>query len=279
MKILRYAAFTLDGSGGNPAGVVLDAEGMTDVEMQSIAAEIGYSESAFLGTAASDQPVALRYFSPRAEVSFCGHATIATAVALAARDGLGPLRFATPVGEIPVATAIDANGEVIATLTSVPTTSTPASTTQVADTLAALRWGADDLDPRFPPHVAFGGEHHLVLATATRARLADLDYDFVALDAVMAREHWITVALVHAESPGVFAARNPFPPGGVVEDPATGAAAAAFGGYLRDLDLTAAGEPFTILQGAEIGRPSRLIVTPLRTGEVRVAGNGAEILS
>ena len=279
MKILRYAAFTLDGNGGNPAGVVLDAEGMTDVEMQSIAAEIGYSESAFLGTAAGDQPVALRYFSPRAEVSFCGHATIATAVALAARDGVGPLRFATPVGEIPVATAIDADGEVIATLTSVPTTSTPAGTAQVADTLAALRWSADELDPRFPPHVAFGGEHHLVLAAATRARLADLDYDFAALDAVMARERWITVALVHAESPGVFAARNPFPPGGVVEDPATGAAAAAFGGYLRDLDLAATGEPFTILQGAEIGRPSRLIVTPLLTGEVRVAGTGAEIPS
>ncbi len=277
MKILRYAAFTLDGSGGNPAGVVLDAQGLTDVEMQSIAAEIGYSESAFLGPTTDTGPVPLRYFSPRAEVSFCGHATIATAVALAARNGTGPLRFATPVGEIPVATAIDGDGGVLATLTSVPTTSAPANAAQVSDTLAALRWKADELDPRFPPHVAFGGEHHLVLATATRARLADLDYDFAALDAVMGREGWITVALVHAESPGIFAARNPFPPGGVVEDPATGAAAAAFGGYLRDLGLAAAGEPFTILQGAEIGRPSRLTVTPLRTGEVRVAGNAAEI--
>jgi PhzF family phenazine biosynthesis protein len=161
----------------------------------------------------------------------------------------------------------------------VPTTSTPASAAQVADTLAALRWSADDLDARFPPHVAFAGEHHLVLAAATRARLADLDYDFAALDAVMAREQWITVALVHADAPGVYAARNPFPPGGVVEDPATGAAAAAFGGYLRDLDLATPGQPFTILQGAEIGRPSRLTVTPLHTGEVRVAGNAAEIVS
>ena len=279
MRILRYAAFTLDGRGGNPAGVVLDAEGMTDLEMQSVAAEVGYSESAFLGATGDTGVVALRYFSPRAEVPFCGHATIATAVALAERNGAGPLRFATPVGEIPVATAIDGNGDVVATLTSVMTRSTPASPALVHDTLAALRWHKADLDPGFPPHVAFGGAHHLVLATATRERLAELDYDFAALDEIMAREGWTTVALVHAESPGIYAARNPFPPGGVVEDPATGAAAAAFGGYLRDLGLAVAGDPFTVLQGAEIGRPSLLTVTPLRTGEVRVAGGAAAIRS
>jgi PhzF family phenazine biosynthesis protein len=277
MTVLRYAAFTLDGAGGNPAGVALDAAGLTDVEMLAIAADLGYSESAFLGPAGADGARSLRYFSPRAEVSFCGHATIATAVALAARDGAGPVRFATPVGEIPVDTTVDDTGEIVATLTSVATSTKPATERQVGDALAALHWEAADLDPRFPPHVAFGGEHHLVLAPASRQRLADLDYDFTALDAMMAREHWITVALVYPETPLLFHARNPFPPGGIVEDPATGAAAAAFGGYLRDLGLITAGEPFTILQGEDMGRPSRLTVTPLSTGQVRVGGSGAEI--
>jgi PhzF family phenazine biosynthesis protein len=277
MTTLRYAAFTMDGAGGNPAGVVLDAAGMTDVEMQAVAAELGYSESAFVGAMAGDGTRSLRYFSPRAEVPFCGHATIATAVALASRYGVAPLRFATPVGEISVDTAIDDRGDIVATLTSVATSSTRASAAQVADTLSALRWTVADLDPRFPPHVAFGGAHHLVLAAATRERLAGLDYDFAALDAVMARERWITVALVFAEAPTLFHARNPFPPGGIVEDPATGAAAAAFGGYLRDLGLIAVGEPFTILQGADMGRPSRLTVTALSSGQVSVAGSGAEI--
>src|SRR5664279_1357699 len=221
----------------------------------------------------------IRYFSPRAEVAFCGHATIATGVALAVRNGAGSLRFATPVGIIPVDTAVDERGEVVATLTSVATSTTAATDTQVRDTLTALRWAAADLDPRFPPHVAYGGEHHLVLAAARRDRLADLDYDFAALDAITAREKWITVALVSADAPDVFHARNPFPAGGVVEDPATGAAAAAFGGYLRDLGAAETGVPFTILQGEDMGRASRLTVTPLQTGHVRVGGSGAQILT
>jgi predicted PhzF superfamily epimerase YddE/YHI9 len=84
MDVLRYAAFTSDPGGGNPAGVVLDAGGLDGAEMQAIAADVGYSETAFLTAKAGEvQPV--RYFSPKAEVPFCGHATVATAVALAER--------------------------------------------------------------------------------------------------------------------------------------------------------------------------------------------------
>jgi PhzF family phenazine biosynthesis protein len=279
MTVLRYAAFTRDGSGGNPAGIVLDADGMTEAQMLSVAADVGYSETAFVSRATEDGARPIRYFSSRAEVAFCGHATIATGVALAVRNGAGSLRFATPVGIIPVDTAVDERGDVIATLTSVATSTTAATDTQVREAITALRWTAADLDPRFPPHVAYGGEHHLVLAAATRERLADLDYDFAALDVLTAREKWITVALVYADSLDVVHARNPFPPGGVVEDPATGAAAAAFGGYLRDLGMIEAGATFTILQGEDMGRPSRLVVTPLPTGQVRVGGSGAEISS
>ena len=80
MDILRYTAFSSDPADGNPAGVVLDATGATDAEMRAVAAEVGFSETAYLfprGGGAFD----LRYFSPLAEVPFCGHATIATAVA------------------------------------------------------------------------------------------------------------------------------------------------------------------------------------------------------
>ena len=92
-----------DPRGGNPAGVVLDAGGMTDDEMQRIAAEVDYAETAFV-TGFEDGIHVIRYFSPIAEVPFCGHATIATAVAIAERDGVGEIRFLTPVGEIPIVT-------------------------------------------------------------------------------------------------------------------------------------------------------------------------------
>src|SRR3954466_13499297 len=101
--VLRYAAFTDDPSAGNPAGVVLDAGGMSPEEMQAIAAEVGYSESAFVESAERDREYTVRYYSPLAEVAFCGHATIAAAVALGEE---GELVFNTREGPV----AISAGG-------------------------------------------------------------------------------------------------------------------------------------------------------------------------
>src|SRR4051812_6288611 len=100
--ILHYTAFSDTPDGGNPAGVVLDASALYDAEMQRIAADLGYSESAFVRSR-TDGGYDVRYFSPAMEVPFCGHATIATAVALAERDGAGPLTFHTMAGGVPAA--------------------------------------------------------------------------------------------------------------------------------------------------------------------------------
>ena len=278
-EILRYTAFSADSAGGNPAGVVLDAAALDDAAMLATAAEVGYSETAFVTEA--DQAARrfrLRYFSPLAEVAFCGHATVATAVALAERIGPGPLAFDTPVGEIALDTSVAPGGPVTATLTSVPTRSRPASEAEVHASLAALRWSPEDLDPALPPHVAFGGNEHLVLAAATRERLAALDYDFDALAKVMHRHGWTTLQLVWRETRELFHARDPFPIGGVTEDPATGAAAAAFGGYLRTLGALPPSGAFTIHQGEDLGRPSLLRVEASATDpRVRVSGQAVPI--
>jgi PhzF family phenazine biosynthesis protein len=278
IDVLRYAAFTSDQNGGNPAGVVLDAAALGEPHMLAAAAEVGYSETAFI-TARDDRRrrFQVRYFSPLAEVPFCGHATVATSVALAERIGPGSLIFDTPVGEILVETVAD-EGAVWATLTSVPTSSRPAHDDELDAALAALRWERGDLDPSLPPHVAFGGNEHLVLAAGSRARLADLDYDFEGLAAVMRRHGWTTVHLVWREVDDRFHARDPFPVGGVVEDPATGAAAAAFGGYLRTIGLVPVPATFHISQGEDMGRPSdiRIEVDP-HDARVRVTGRAVPI--
>src|SRR5882757_4933993 len=168
--VLRYAAFTTTPDGGNPAGVVLDATGLDDADQQKIAADVGYSETAFVTRA--DDGYRVRYFSPLAEVAFCGHATIATAVALAERDGHGQLLFHTPAGEIPVTTTLGDDGLTRASLTSVSTSSREATPEEIAETLVALRWSTADLDSQHVPHVAFAGNHHLVLVLSSRARLA-----------------------------------------------------------------------------------------------------------
>lgn len=258
--VQRYAAFTSDPAGGNPAGVVLDADDLDDVTMQRIAADVGYSETAFvLRDGRRPGQFGLRFFSPLAEVAFCGHATIATSVALADAGMAGPYRFDTMAGEIRVVTTTEPEGT-RANLRSVPTHSVPVSSGALSEALDALGWAADDLNPTFPPHVAFAGNDHLVLAVKTRERLAALDYDFGALQALCAREGWTTLQLVWAESDELFHSRNPFPAGGVVEDPATGAAAAAFGGYLLQVGRLPGSKALGIVQGEDMGRPSRLDV-------------------
>ncbi|HZY75853.1 MAG TPA: PhzF family phenazine biosynthesis isomerase [Jatrophihabitantaceae bacterium] len=271
-RILRYAAFTDGGTGGNPAGVVLDADDLDDATRLSIAAHVGYSETAFVDACDPHGEYRVRYFSPRAEVDFCGHATIAAGVALAERGAAGELVFNIRPGRVVVATARTAEGGSTATLTSVPPRTRPAGSDELRAALAAFGLTADDLDPRYPSSVAYAGNDHLILALASRERLAALDYDFDALGALMAERSWTTVHLVFAHEPTVFSARDPFPPGGVVEDPATGAAAAAFGGYLRALGLVDVPGEVTILQGADMGRPSRLTVGIPAEGGIRVTG-------
>lgn len=282
-EVLRYTAFSSSPDGGNPAGVVLDASGLDDDDMLAIAADLGYSESAFLTAPPEDladggqRAYRIRYFSPKAEVPFCGHATIATAVALAERTGPGELVFATRAGTVPV-TVTQEDGTVRATLTSVEPHTEEIADADLAEALAALGWPAADLDPAFPPRVAFAGARHLVLAAATRARLADLDYDFARLEALMHRLDLTTVQLVWRASAEVFHVRDPFPVGGVVEDPATGAAAAAFGAYARELGLVPEDAVLTLHQGEDLGRPGELTVT-LRADDprVRVSGTGTRI--
>ncbi|MBT3163891.1 PhzF family phenazine biosynthesis isomerase [Streptomyces sp. Vc74B-19] len=282
-EVLRYTAFSSDPAGGNPAGVVLDASALDDGDMLAVAAELGYSESAFLtappeGLGGEEgRAYTVRFFSPKAEVPFCGHATVAAALALAERLGPGPLVFATPAGTVPV--DVTEEGDTLrATLTSVEPHVEDVAAADLAEALAALDWPATDLDPAFPPRIAFAGARHLVLAAATRARLADLAYDFDRLEALMHRLDLTTVQLVWRESPGLFHVRDPFPVGGVVEDPATGAAAAAFGGYARELGLVPEDAVLTLRQGEDLGRPGELTVT-LRAGDprVRVGGAGTRI--
>lgn len=274
-EILHYTAFSTDPRGGNPAGVVPDASGLDDAGMQAIARQLGYSETAFLiARGAGDYTV--RYFSPQAEVPFCGHATIASAVALADRDGSGALRFDTQAGRVDVDTGRD-NAGVYAVLTSVAPRVEPVPDGLVDAVLAALGWSAEELDAALPPRVAFAGARHLILAAGTRERLARLSYDFDALRELMLAHDLTTVALVHRETRNRFHVRNPFPVGGVVEDPATGAAAAAFGAYLRALGEVDPPADVTLLQGDDMGRPSRLVVHVGIEPRIRVRGHAVRM--
>ena len=166
----------------------------------------------------------------------------------------------------------------MATLTSVPARIADIAPADLEELLASLGWDAADLDPALPPRIGYAGAWHPVIAAATRQRLAALDYDFDRLATLMAARDWTTIQLVWREAETRFHSRNPFPPGGVVEDPATGAAAAALGAYLRDLQLVPLPATITINQGEDLGRPGHLIVD-IRAdrAEIEVTGTAVAI--
>ena len=272
--LYRLTAFSNDPAGGNPAGVWIGDSLPSATAMLEIAREVGFSETAFIaGPPGPERTV--RYYSPEAEVSFCGHATIASGVLLGRLEGEGRYAFDTTVGRVPVSVQRQ-DGQWRAALTSVDTRHRAADDALLDGALSALHWTREELDPGIPPAVAWAGAWHLVLATGAE-RLARLDYDFERLKSLMLENDLTTVQLVHRESDAVFHARDPFPVGGVVEDPATGAAAAALGGYLRDAGLLAAPFEFVIHQGVAMGRPSRLDVTVPRAGGVTVSGTAVEL--
>lgn len=247
--------------------------------MQQIAADVGYSETAFVTAADHDtRRYRLRYFSPQAEVAFCGHATVATAIALAEHSGPGRYTFDIEPGQMSLDVAADEGDHLQATFTSVPTHSRRARDEEWHPVLQILGWDEDELEPSYPPAVAYAGNQHLVLAAATRERLARLHYDFEALRAHMDDHAWTTLHLVWAETPTLFHARDPFPVGGVIEDPATGAAAAAFGGYLRAHALVELPAQVHIIQGQDMGRRSDLHVNLTPADEtVQVTGTAVHL--
>lgn len=256
----RFAAFAHDPNSGNPAGVVLDAVFLSAEEMQAIAAAVGYSETAFVtGPIRPEVAIPIQYFAPEGEVDFCGHATIATAVAIGESVGHGRYTLSTKVG--PVGITSHRDGErTVGTLRSPATDCYPLDQRLAAELLNALGWSRQDLDQDLPPAIGFGGNKHPVLVARHLRRLEALDYDFGALQRLCRAHDWITVQLVAQTGPRTWRARDPFPWGGVVEDPATGAAAAAFAGYLRAHGRAATGDTFVISQGVEMGRPSTITV-------------------
>ena len=274
-NVLRLAAFSVGANGGNPAGVVFVDEFPSDADMLALAAHIGYSETAFIR--AHKDAFFVRYFAPTLEVPFCGHATVASLAALGQRFGAGRFLLQTAAGPV-TGTAAEADGDTWrggfdaprATSTDVP----PAITATV---LRAFGINDTDLDRQLGPALVMAGARHLQLGLASRERLAAMDYDMTAMGAFMRAHDIVTVNLLWREDQATFHSRNAFASGGVFEDPATGAAAAALGGYLRERGQTGR---VVVLQGEDMGQPCRIEVD-LASAEspVHVAGTVTSVVS
>ena len=276
MNILRIAAFSHNNQGGNPAGVVICQEMPAENKMLAIAKQVGYSETAFLTRINDGWRV--RYFAPEMEVPFCGHATIASGAVLGENFGEGVYKLVTNQDEITVSVSKSNTGVYVATLQSPKTWSETAPMEYVEKLLKEFKLTVADLDTNYPVRFAFAGAKHLIIVLKDRQKLAEMSYHFERVKNLMQDKELVTINLLWVESNQLFHSRNPFPTGGVYEDPATGAAAAALAGYLRDIEWPGENS-FEILQGEDMGCPSRLFVQyTMNKGEsIRVSGETRHI--
>jgi len=269
MTIERIAAFSINGQGGNPAGVMIADRHPAAEEMQRIAAEVGYPETAFLEPDGEGWRV--RYFAPQMEVPFCGHATIALGAALGAHHGAGVYALALNDAAISVE-AFEGPDGWSAALTSPPTyelTPDPDLVSGVRDVFAITD---DDIATDAQISRISAGADMIMIPLKSRARLAQLDYDVAAGADLLNAHNIIGAYFVFGESDDRYHVRMAFPTGGIFEDPATGAAAAALSGWLRDSGRKT-GE-ITIIQAEDSGSASRLtcVSTPEKGAPVKVSG-------
>jgi PhzF family phenazine biosynthesis protein len=271
LRIQRLSAFSEGDFGGNPAGVAICSSLPDDATMLAIAAEVGFSETVYATPIGAGWRV--RYFSPEREVPFCGHATIALGAALTERLGCGTFRLMTNETSIEV-TGTDQGGRISAAFQSPPTENSPIEPELLSRTLRLFGYQPAELDERIAPARARAGAEHLLIPLASRRSLANMRYDLDTGRDLMDQAGLVTIALVFAESGALFHARNAFASGGVYEDPATGAAAAALAGYLRDSGRLLRGE-LQIIQGEDMGMRSRILAkcSAIPGSSIRVSGS------
>lgn len=255
MDIQRIAAFSDGKSGGNPAGVVLLDEMPSDTKMQNLAAEVGYSETVFSVKQANGK-WRTRYFSPETEVPFCGHATIALGAYLAQEHGEARYELVLNDAEIAVE-GFSARGQYSASLYSPPTHSKELTNAQTSPVLDLFGLSRAQLNSRILPARIHAGADHFVICLRDRKDLKRMSYDLDEGREFMRKHEIVTIMLVYINDDQLFDVRNAFASGGVLEDPATGAAAAAFSGYLRDIKWPHENK-IKIIQGEDMGQRSVL---------------------
>ena len=287
--------------GGNQLAVLPNAIGLSDKEMQSIAREFNFSESVFvLPPENSKNTRKIRIFTPSRELPFAGHPTVGTAyvlghigdIALAGDETR--IVFEEGVGPVPVLIRSRAGKPVFTQLTAAKIPERKPAESAAAGLADVLSLEPSDIlyDELFTPEAVSAGLPYLIvplrsLDALARARVRE-DVWERTLKGAWAGELFIFVEDDESakrsgvrEGDGVVRARMFAPGVGVAEDPATGSAAAAFGGYVAWRSTKRDGMIKTLIhQGVEMGRPSRLEVeTDVEGGEIKaVRVGGASVL-
>lgn len=287
IDVYHVDAFTNQSFGGNAAGVVPNAEGLTVGEMQKIARELNLSETAFIVPTDNDHAdVRVRYFTPSNEIDFCGHATVGLSWILATEYGwmnqAETIKLETNIGIVPVKWIVNENK-----LQSVIMTQVPPKVKEVdlhTNLISALIGIPEEqIEERYPVKIAFTGNWHLLVPVKSRKAIDMAVPNFDKLGAM--NKQWgisTTHLFTFEQDEDYFIYTRDFAPAvGITEDPVTGSANGALAGYLILENLIKLEEiqSFKIGQGHAMGRPGTVDVFIKKSEEGPVIQIGGQAVT
>lgn len=263
VRLFQVDAFTETPFTGNPAGVVLGAEVLTDAEMQAIARELNNGDTAFvLPPTADGEDLHVRFFTPRKEAPFVGHATLAAHAVLQREQHQPVRRQGSRTGVVEV----HADGVDLSISQPAPPLGRALASAELEDVLALLDLRTAQLDPACPPRIAGSASTRLLLGLrdvaaldAARPQLAGL----ASLSPRIGAQGYFLFVRSGGEGGFRTEARMFCPALGIDEDPVSGNAHAMLGVYLREFGLLPANAGvarFLATQGRHVGRPGSIDV-------------------
>ncbi len=271
MRIFQVDAFTATRFTGNPAIVVLDADGLNDATLLSIAREFSHAEVAFVFAAdGADHDVRLRFFNARKEAPFVGHATVAAHAVLLTlgRRAVGVCRQKSGIGVVEVNAQIEARAasseSVIEFRQTVPELEAPLPFKTTLRVAEALKLPATQLHDVMPARIARKGSSRLLVPIADHRHLQQLSPNFdtlLALGSELGAEGFFLFA-VNRDSDEIWTESRMFCPAlGIPEDPVSGNAHAMLAAYLWDLgQFGKKSTTFIGRQGYQMKRPGQVRV-------------------
>ncbi len=288
--IYQIDSFTKTKFKGNPAGVIVKADGLSEVQMQKIARELNNSETAFLF-----QPDdnccdgIIRYFTPTVEVPICGHATIAAMYAKAKEEHIenGIFNMKTKVGVLPF--EIQKNDtDIKIWMTQGPIDiQKPLSIDKQRDLLCYLDLTSLDIDDRCPIQIASTGHSKVMIGIKSREKLNSLKPNFsklAKLSKLIGCSGYYVFCLNSNTSDILSYGRMFAPAIGINEDPVTGNANGPLGAYLvhnKLVNIENETFNFKSVQGEAIGRAGIVEVSVTINDEapelVKIAGEAVTV--
>jgi PhzF family phenazine biosynthesis protein len=267
IEIHQVDAFTREPFTGNPTGVVLGADALSDAQMLAVARELNNAETAFILAAdGADHSMRARFFTPRTEVGFVGHATVAAQYVLSRRaEAPRSQRQKSKAGIVDVEVHGTGEDRSIAIRRSPPPIGRELNDRERLAVLDALALASESLDTRITPRIAGAGGARLLIGVRGAEPLRHLKPDLARLTTLSAQlgaAGYFVFAFTGGAQPQVES-RMFCPALGISEDPVSGNAHGLLGAYLAQLGLLAPVNDrarFSGIQGHFLHRPGRVEV-------------------